>query len=141
MVILNGGQFGNRRNQTSRHRKCRVFTCHFGRLPTDTIKVAIMSKTKADDAATHLLVVIDHQEARVYRTEVHGAVPVKVAPHDPHGFGRHLHSTHEWTDGKSPPERKSFYEAVAKTLQGLNNSPSSAAARARAVRWSSWCPT
>jgi hypothetical protein len=77
-----------------------------------------MSNAKAHEAATHLLVVIDHQEARVYRTEVHGAVPVKVAPHDPHGFGRHLHSAHEWTDGKSQPERKSFYEAVAKTLQG-----------------------
>ncbi len=34
------------------------------------------------------------------------------------GYGRHLHSAHEWTDGKRPPERKSFYEAVAKTLRG-----------------------
>ena len=69
-------------------------------------------------AAPHLLVVIDHQEARVYRTEVSGAVPERVVPYDPHGYGRHLHSAHEWTDGKRLPERKSFYEAVAKTLQG-----------------------
>ena len=76
--------------------------------------------TTPDDRATapHLLVVIDHREARVYRTEVQGAVPVKLEPYDPHGHGRHLHSAHEWTDGKSQPERKSYYEAVAKTLRG-----------------------
>jgi hypothetical protein len=73
---------------------------------------------KTDDTAPHLLVVIDHQEARVYRTEVSGAVPERITPYDPHGYGRHLHSAHEWTDGKRQPERKSFYEAVAKTLQG-----------------------
>jgi hypothetical protein len=69
-------------------------------------------------AGPHLLVVIDHLEARVYRVEVNGAVPERIAPYDPHGFGRHLHSAHEWTDGKSRPEQKSFYEAVAKTLRG-----------------------
>ena len=70
------------------------------------------------NTAAHLLVVIDHQEARVYRTEVHGAVPLRIVPFDPHGYGKHLHSAHEWTDGKRQPERKSFYEAVAKTLRG-----------------------
>jgi hypothetical protein len=74
--------------------------------------------TSSDRAAPHLLVVIDHQEARVYRTEVHGAVPERIVPYDPHGYGRHLHSAHEWTDGKRQPERKSFYEAVARTLHG-----------------------
>ena len=69
-------------------------------------------------AAPHLLVVIDHQEARVYRTEVHGAIPERIAPYDPHGYGRHLHSANEWTEGKNQLERKSFYEAVAKTLRG-----------------------
>ena len=68
--------------------------------------------------APHLLVVIDHQEARIYRTEVHGAVPVRIAPYDPFGHGRHLHSAQEWTDGKRLPERKSFYEAIAETLRG-----------------------
>ena len=77
-----------------------------------------MAKPDDQNTAPHLLVVIDHQEARVYRTEVHGAVPVRIAPFDPHGYGKHLHSAHEWTDGKRQPERKSFYEAIAKTLQG-----------------------
>jgi hypothetical protein len=77
-----------------------------------------MASSDTTEAGPHLLVVIDHQEARIYRTEVHGAVPVRITPFDPHGFGRHLHSAHEWTDGKRQPERKSFYEAVAKTLRG-----------------------
>ena len=77
-----------------------------------------MAKTDDPNKALHLLVVIDHQEARVFRTEVNGAVPERIAPYDPHGYGKHLHSAHEWTDGKRQPERKSFYEAIAKTLRG-----------------------
>ncbi len=77
-----------------------------------------MATANEREAAPHLLVVIDHQEAKVYRTEVHGTVPERIAPYDPHGYGRHLHSAHEWTDGKRQPERKSYYEAVAKTLHG-----------------------
>ena len=77
-----------------------------------------MAKTDDPNSAVHLLVVIDHHEAKVYRTEIQGAVPMRIAPYDPHGFGKHLHSAHEWTDGKRQPERKSFYEAIAKTLQG-----------------------
>lgn len=65
----------------------------------------------------HLLVVIDHHEAKIYRTEVHGAVPQQLVPYDPHGFGRHLRSKNPETAGKRRPERKSFYEAVAATLR------------------------
>ena len=77
-----------------------------------------MATSDKTATASHLLVVIDHLEAKVYRTEVVGAVPERLASYDPHGHGRHLHSAHEWTDGKRPPERKSYYEAVAKTLRG-----------------------
>jgi hypothetical protein len=79
-----------------------------------------MAKTDEPGAAPHLMVVIDHKEARVYRTEVQGAVPVSFVPYDPHGYRKHLHSAHEWTDGKRQPERKSFYEAIAKTLLGAD---------------------
>ena len=37
--------------------------------------------------ATDLLVVIDHLEARVYRTELSGTVPVRISPYDPLGYG------------------------------------------------------
>ena len=66
----------------------------------------------------HLLVVIDHHEAKIYRTELHGAVSQHLTPYDPHGFGRHLVSANEETQGKRCAERKSFYEAIAATLQG-----------------------
>ena len=77
-----------------------------------------MPSSNQKQTGPHLLVVIDHHEAKVYHTEVRDAVPETLVPYDPNEYGRHLHSAHEWTDGKRLPERKSFYEAVAKTLHG-----------------------
>ena len=68
-----------------------------------------------------LLVVIDHHEAKIYRTGQNGAAAKQIEPYDPHGFGRHLRSDTEETDGKRKPERKSFYEAIAKTLRGAES--------------------
>ena len=76
------------------------------------------SPAAAAAAGTHLLVVIDHREARIYRTELRGSVPERIAPYDPFGFGRDLHYNQEDSNGQRKPERKSFYEAVAKTLHG-----------------------
>jgi hypothetical protein len=67
---------------------------------------------------THLLVVIDHREARIYSTELHGTVPQRIEPYDPFGFGRDLRYNQDDSNGQRKPEQKSFYEAVAKTLQG-----------------------
>jgi hypothetical protein len=67
---------------------------------------------------THLLVVIDHREARIYSTELHGSVPQRITPYDPFGFGRDLHYNQDDANGQRKPERKSFYEAVVKTLHG-----------------------
>lgn len=68
----------------------------------------------------HLLVVIDHREAKIYRTEFHGTVPQQIAPYDPHGFGLHLRSHTEETDGMRRPEVNGFYDAVAATLRGAD---------------------
>jgi hypothetical protein len=76
---------------------------------------------KSTDVAAegvHLLVVIDHRAARVYRTELHGSVPQRVTPYDPGGFGRHLHNVQDNGDGRRKPERKSFYESIARSLHG-----------------------
>jgi arginine repressor len=62
--------------------------------------------------------VIDHREARIYRAELKGSVPERITPFDPHGFGRYLHSVTDDSNGQRKPERKSFYDAVAKSLQG-----------------------
>ncbi|CAN5180923.1 hypothetical protein BH10PLA2_BH10PLA2_17120 [soil metagenome] len=70
-------------------------------------------------AGAHMLVVIEHHEAQIYRTEMQGTVPQQLVPLDPHGFRRHLHSSgNVETAGHREPERKSFYDAVAKTLRG-----------------------
>jgi len=77
------------------------------------------SAVAAEAAAegVHLLVVIDHRQARVYRTQMHGSLPQRVTPYDPGGFGRHLHYVQDDSTGKRKPERKSFYNAVAKLLE------------------------
>ncbi|MGD0464672.1 MAG: hypothetical protein ABSB74_19480 [Tepidisphaeraceae bacterium] len=79
------------------------------------------SETAAPPSAkvgTHLLVVIDHREARIYSTELRGSVPQRIVPYDPFGFGRDLHYNQDDSNGQRKPEQKSFYEAVAKTLHG-----------------------
>jgi hypothetical protein len=80
---------------------------------------------RSDDAApqavaagVHLLVVIDHRQARVYKAEVHGSVPDQITPYNPGGFARHLHNVGDDSNGQRKPELKSFYEAIAKTLHG-----------------------
>ena len=66
----------------------------------------------------HLLVVIDHREARVYQTELQGTQPLRVAPYDPFGYGRQLRYVEDDATGQRKPERSSFYADVAKMLQG-----------------------
>src|SRR6266487_496874 len=66
---------------------------------------------------THLLVVIDHRLARIYRAELHGSIPQRVVPYDRSGSGRHLHYVQDDSNGQRKPEIRSFYDAVAKTLQ------------------------
>ena len=73
--------------------------------------------TEDTTEGAHLLVVIDHREARIYKTELHGSVPQRITPYDPEDAGRHLHYVEDDANGQRRPERKSFYEAVAKTLQ------------------------
>src|SRR5579862_6937150 len=46
----------------------------------------------SDAQGSHLLVVINHREARIYQAEFHGSVPERITPLDPQGLGRHLHS-------------------------------------------------
>jgi hypothetical protein len=65
---------------------------------------------------THLLVVINHREARIYKTELRDSVPVSIMPYDPDGSRQHLHNLHD--DANGQPELKSFYELIANSLEG-----------------------
>jgi hypothetical protein len=66
---------------------------------------------------THLLVVIDHREARIYKTELRNSVPESITPYDPDGTRRHLHSVDDEANGQRQPELKSFYKAIAHSLR------------------------
>jgi len=79
-----------------------------------------ITKPQGSQDGVHFLVVIDHRQARVYKSEMSGTVPQSILPHDPHGFGRSLHYNQDDSNGQRKPELKSFYEAVAKTLQGAD---------------------
>ena len=70
----------------------------------------------ASHDGVHVLVVIDHRMARIYKAELHGTVPQSIVPYDANGSGRHLHYVQNEANGQRKPEQKSFYEAVAKTL-------------------------
>lgn len=74
------------------------------------------NKTVAD--GIHLLVVIDHREARIFSAQMHGSVPHRVTPYDPHGYGRNLHNDQDDGNGQRKPAPKEFYEAISKTLHG-----------------------
>jgi hypothetical protein len=69
-------------------------------------------------AGVHLLVVIDHRLARVYKTEFRGSVPERIIPYDAAGAGRHLHHVEHDGDGKRRPEDRDFYAAVAMSCSG-----------------------
>ncbi len=66
----------------------------------------------------NLLVVIDHRQARIYKSELRGTTPERIVPYDPDGAGRHLHYVDNDSNGQRRPELKSYYEAIAKALHG-----------------------
>jgi hypothetical protein len=62
------------------------------------------------------LVVIDHHEARIYRSAAPGAVPQQIRPHAPEDFFRHAHNSKEFSRGQEKPNPNSFFEPVAGVL-------------------------
>jgi hypothetical protein len=73
---------------------------------------------QASTEGKHLLVVIDHRQASIYHLEPRDSMPERIEPYDPDGLKRHLHYVEGESAGQRQPELKSFYEAVAQTLQG-----------------------
>jgi hypothetical protein len=82
------------------------------------LEQSILPVPKPRAAGVHLLVVIDHRMARIYKAELHGSVPQRVLPYDQSGAGRHLHYVQDDSNGQRKQEDPTFYEAVAKTLHG-----------------------
>ena len=65
---------------------------------------------------TQWLVVIDHHEARIFRSAAHGAVPQLVRPHVPEDYFRHAHNSMGFSRGQEKPDPNSFFEPVAAML-------------------------
>ena len=76
---------------------------------------------RSETAATagsgaHWLVVIDHHEARLYRSELRGAVPQKISPHSAHGHALHSRHTREFSRGQQKIDDGEFFRSVATAL-------------------------
>jgi hypothetical protein len=65
----------------------------------------------------HWLLVIDHHKARIFRSEMHGAVPQRILPHDPDDFFRHAQDSKEVSRGQEKPDPNSFFEPVARVMK------------------------
>ena len=81
-----------------------------------------LEKTEAAPVETagkelHWLLVIDHHDARIYRTEIHGAIPLKILPHEPEAHMRLANDAEDFSRGKDKPDTNSFFKPVAGVLQ------------------------
>lgn len=64
------------------------------------------------------VVVIDHREARIYRSAEAGAVPQQIRPPAPENFFRHPPHSQDFSRGQEKPDPSSFFEPVAGVLNG-----------------------
>jgi hypothetical protein len=71
-----------------------------------------------NEAEAHWLLVIDHHEARIFRSEMHGTEPEQILPPEPEEYFRHAYNSKDFTRGKGKPNPNSFFAPVAKVLQG-----------------------
>jgi hypothetical protein len=63
------------------------------------------------------LLVIDHHEARLFRSEMMGTVPERIVPYEPEGHFRHAPHSSDFSRGQEKPDPTSFFEPVARALQ------------------------
>ena len=81
--------------------------------PTAT---AATAAPEAELKTTHWLLVINHHEARIFRSEMHGSIPQQILPHEPDDFFRHAHNSRDFSRGQEKPDPNSFFEPLAKAL-------------------------
>jgi hypothetical protein len=64
----------------------------------------------------HWLVVIDHHEARIFRSVVQGNVPLQVLPHAPEAYFRHAAHSKDFSRGQEKPDPGSYFGPIAAAL-------------------------
>ena len=80
-------------------------------------KLSAASSGSVAFASIDLIVVINLDGAMIYRTVLHGEVPRRIEPYDPHGLGSELHSKKERSECRCPLEQSRFSDAIASTLR------------------------
>jgi len=68
---------------------------------------------------TPWLLVIDHHEARIFRSEMDGPTPQRILPYQPENYFRHAHNSKTTSRGQEKPDPNTFFEPVAKVLQAV----------------------
>jgi hypothetical protein len=69
------------------------------------------------EKVTHWLLVIDHHEARIFHSEMEGALPQRILPYGPNSHFRHAPDSKATARGQEKPDPNTFFEPVAKILQ------------------------
>jgi len=64
----------------------------------------------------HWLVVIDHQSAQLFRTEMQAALPLQILPHAKSEYFRHAHNSQDFSRGQDKPDPNSFFSPIAAAL-------------------------
>jgi hypothetical protein len=72
----------------------------------------------AGGGEAHWLLVIDHHEARIFRSETRDSAPQRVLPHEPEDYFRHAHNSKDFSRGRERPDPNSYFGPVALALQG-----------------------
>ncbi len=64
------------------------------------------------------LLVLDHTEAHIYRTEAANATLTHIEPYDPHGWDKHVHDSHVTARHYTTALHHEFYVKIANALEG-----------------------
>lgn len=65
----------------------------------------------------HWLLVIDHHEARIYRSEMDGAAVLRIVPHQAEDHARDAQNAKDFAKNRELPAPHGFFEPVAKALE------------------------
>lgn len=68
----------------------------------------------------HMLVVIDHHEARVYDCDHKGEAPEKTTPHDPHHIRWHQTHKASHSKGQRAPDDPTYFKRMVEQMKGAD---------------------
>jgi len=74
--------------------------------------------SQANNSESRWLVVIDHHEARIYRSTAVGAVAQQIRSHTAEDFFRHAPDSKGFARGQEKPDPNTYFEPVAAMLNG-----------------------